>query len=508
LRHGYEITAVALSPDGKTALTAATVFQPENPKRTRSEANLKKLGSATGRYVDKHKTFPASANFDKSGKPLLSWRVHLLPYLEQDHLYRQFKLDEPWDSPTNKKLVAKMPAVYASPLNKLAESGKTTYLAVTGKDSMFEGQKGVRLIDVVDGTTNTIMVVEANEKKAVFWTEPEDFPISTKHPVAGLVNEEIQGFLVLFADQTIQLLPASTPSEKLHDFFTRNGQEPPWSGIDQSNPWQEIARWDWATGKMTAAPWKIPEPERIVRVQICPDGETVLAVNGGQNVFLCNLTRGSPISRTSTVPAASVRIDPDAHFIAESRFDTVGLFPVPALSQEIRKWTFQAGITALEFVPGGKRLFTATMDGKCRFWELATGRDTGGLVLPKGYANNAAFPPDGNAVLLCTSEGTARLWDAETGLPLGPELPCKGPGPSSAAFNKSGTYFLLQDNGGTRLYHTPVPLAGKVEQLVLWVQVLTGTELDAEGRLQILTLEQWNERRQRLERMGGVPHSP
>ncbi len=80
--------------------------------------NLKYIGLAMHNYLDANSHFPPAASVDKAGKPLLSWRVMILPYIDQDQLYKQFHLDEPWDSEHNKKLIDKMPQIYASPLRE------------------------------------------------------------------------------------------------------------------------------------------------------------------------------------------------------------------------------------------------------------------------------------------------------------------------------------------------------------------------------------------------------
>src|SRR5262249_51180323 len=83
--------------------------------RLRSVANLKAIAVAMHAYHDEHGYFPPAASYGKDGKPLLSWRVSLLPDLNEGDLYKQFHLAEPWDSPHNKTLLAKMPKVYRIP---------------------------------------------------------------------------------------------------------------------------------------------------------------------------------------------------------------------------------------------------------------------------------------------------------------------------------------------------------------------------------------------------------
>src|SRR5207253_5726964 len=106
----------------------------ESAGREELTNNLKQIAIAFHNYASAHRDhFPAAAIYSKDGKPLLSWRVALLPYLEQDNLYKQFKLDEPWDSEHNKKLIARMPKVFASsPDPKLTAAGKTTFVVPVG----------------------------------------------------------------------------------------------------------------------------------------------------------------------------------------------------------------------------------------------------------------------------------------------------------------------------------------------------------------------------------------
>lgn len=139
--------------------------------------NLKQIGLALHSYHDITGRFPAAgiANPGKDLKPGagtgLSWRVHLLPYLEHDQLYRQFNLDEPWDGPTNKRLIDQMPKVYVSP-QAMAPPGQTFYKAFVGNGAAFDRDRGATFASFRDGLSNTIMVVEGGSP--VIWTKPED----------------------------------------------------------------------------------------------------------------------------------------------------------------------------------------------------------------------------------------------------------------------------------------------------------------------------------------------
>ena len=160
--------------------------------------------------LDSHNgRFPADI-VDKDGKALLSWRVQLLPYLEQKQLYDQFKLDEPWDSEHNKKLVAKIPAIFVPPAQKSA-AGTTTYLGPLGDGYLFrpKAKEGLKIADITDGTSNTIMIVEVADGSAVEWTKPGDWTPDAKEPAKALVGHYPEGFIAAFCDGSVRLLAKS-----------------------------------------------------------------------------------------------------------------------------------------------------------------------------------------------------------------------------------------------------------------------------------------------------------
>jgi uncharacterized protein (TIGR03067 family) len=128
----------------------------ENAARMVSSNNLKQIALAMHVYADVHKRLPAANIYGKNGKPLLSWRVAILPWIEQEHLYKQFKLDEPWDSPHNLKLLDQMPKLYApvgAAAKKVKDKHSTFYQVFTGPKTLFDGSVGKTFADVTDGTS-------------------------------------------------------------------------------------------------------------------------------------------------------------------------------------------------------------------------------------------------------------------------------------------------------------------------------------------------------------------
>lgn len=176
-------------------------------RRTQSMNNLRQLALSALNYESAHRHFPTQANYDDEGKPLLSWRVHVLPFLEQNKLYEQFHLDEPWDSDHNKKLIKLMPDVYRSPSVSLAV-GKTVYLGVAGNGGIFSDKK-IGFSQITDGSSNTALVVEANEQLAVEWTKPQDYECDQKNPLSGVGGVQPSGFIAAFCDGSTHFIQNS-----------------------------------------------------------------------------------------------------------------------------------------------------------------------------------------------------------------------------------------------------------------------------------------------------------
>jgi hypothetical protein len=239
--NGFETERHSTLPGGSIGATAPVAIALLLPavqsargaaRRMQSMNNMKQIALAVHNFHDTYRTFPPRYNTDKDGKPLLSWRVHILPFIEQQRLYEQFRFDEPWDSEHNKQLIAQIPPVYRSP-ESAAAPGKTTYLTIAAKDGIFQppqangnGERVPRttsFADVTDGTSNTAMVVEVKDEQAVIWTKPDDYEYPDQDPGKGLRVRERGMHLIGLADGSVQLL--NLAAQDLKALFTRNGGE-------------------------------------------------------------------------------------------------------------------------------------------------------------------------------------------------------------------------------------------------------------------------------------------
>ncbi len=145
----------------------------------RSESGSRsELGYAVDRFSAQFGYLPPRALVDGQGKPLLSWRVMLLPYLGHSRLFRLFHLDEPWDSEHNKKLLPFMPVVYSPSAQAGMPVGRATLLAVVGPKAAFLPNGMRRTHDIEDLFADTLLLVEVDAKSAVEWTKPEDFEVT------------------------------------------------------------------------------------------------------------------------------------------------------------------------------------------------------------------------------------------------------------------------------------------------------------------------------------------
>ncbi len=211
------------------------------PMPAASSDNLGALAKGMLEFEKIHNVLPPHASYegkpkmDKAAKPMLSWRVHILPFIKQYDLWREFHHDEPWDSPHNKKLIAKMPAIFNSPGRYLGE-GKTRYVVPLGSDKKYATSfpqgatagnrggalpdgypvipKGLPLRALTDGRINTVMLLELPAEKAVIWTKPDDWVVDAKKPKQGLFGLRASA-LASLADGSVHRLSSAASTETL-----------------------------------------------------------------------------------------------------------------------------------------------------------------------------------------------------------------------------------------------------------------------------------------------------
>jgi hypothetical protein len=158
------------------------------------------------------------------GKALLSWRVDLLPFLGEQQLYQQFHFNESWDSPHNKKLLAKMPKVYAPPGVKTREPYTTYYQVFVGPGAVFQKHEVARFpASIPDGTSNTLLIVEAGHP--VPWTKPEDLLFEAEEPLPELGGLFPDVFHAACADGAVFAFSKKWPGDSLRGAITAAGGE-------------------------------------------------------------------------------------------------------------------------------------------------------------------------------------------------------------------------------------------------------------------------------------------
>jgi prepilin-type processing-associated H-X9-DG protein len=176
------------------------------------------------------KRFPSAYGQEQEDRPDSSWRVHLLPYIEERFLHQQYNFDEPWDGPNNSSLADLMPPHFRCPSSVCRSEAETSYLAIVGPDTAMPagGKLGSR--DIPDGLSSTLLAVDV-DRKGVVWTEPRDIDAKTLNyqinprDGTGLQGHHVGGINAVFCDGSVQFLSESIDPEVLKALTTRNGEE-------------------------------------------------------------------------------------------------------------------------------------------------------------------------------------------------------------------------------------------------------------------------------------------
>jgi prepilin-type processing-associated H-X9-DG protein len=202
-------------------------IQTQKNRRTCS-ANLRKIGQALVRYEQQHGSLPPAVVTDSAGKPLYSWRVLILPYLgpQEQALYRQFRLDEPWNSPANSRLLKQMPSVFHCPGDVSAAADETSYVVIAGPSTPFAPRQSLGIGQIRDGAYATILVVETANTK-IAWSEPRDLSDTQLSYQIGvdIGGNHAGGMNALFADGNVRFLPDTLSTEEVTELVTASGGE-------------------------------------------------------------------------------------------------------------------------------------------------------------------------------------------------------------------------------------------------------------------------------------------
>lgn len=200
----------------------------EAARRSQCKGNLKQIALGLHNYHDTYGTFPPSYIPDATGKPMHSWRVLLLPFIDEAPMYDAYDFDKPWDHPDNLAVTRNPPQVFrclSAPDDGF--SSFTHYLYVTGQGTCFEGSEGIKIPDIKDGASQTLLVVETHGS-AIQWYEPRDLTsmeLTSGFPATGPPTAHAAGFNAAFVDGSVRLIPKSIAHDTLKALVTPRGKE-------------------------------------------------------------------------------------------------------------------------------------------------------------------------------------------------------------------------------------------------------------------------------------------
>ena len=210
-------------------------------RRMSCQNNLHQIAIALQSYHDSLGSFPPAYIADANGKPMHSWRVLILPYLEEQAMYNAYKFDEPWDGPNNRRLAAKIPRNYRCPSDSPRQSPpslETSYVAIVGPNTVWPEEKSVNMKQITDGTSQTLLVVEVHDS-GIHWMEPRDLHVLQMpmaiNPIRGQGISSIHGSgndrgrgqraQVVLCDGAVKVLDNDLPPETLRALLTIAGEE-------------------------------------------------------------------------------------------------------------------------------------------------------------------------------------------------------------------------------------------------------------------------------------------
>jgi eukaryotic-like serine/threonine-protein kinase len=265
-----------------------------------------------------------------------------------------------------------------------------------------------------------------------------------------------------------------------------------------------VARlWDVATGRPLGDP--LAHPGLVRASAFSPDGRTLATAGDFPEATLWDVATGR---RRGVAPPhrdlLAVAFSPDGRAILTGGRDSTARLWDAATGRPLGEpLQHRRPVRSVAISPDGRTVLTGSADMTAQLWDAATGRPAAVTLLHRDALTKVAFSPDGRTLATVCEDGSARLWDAATGKPIGAPLPHDV---VTLAFHPDGQTLLTGGREGTaRSWTVPLPLRGDAEQVLLWTEIVTGTEADAHGVLHRLDAEAVQQLRRRWEQLGAMP---
>jgi hypothetical protein len=398
----------------------------------KSAQNLHSLGMALHNSCGVYSYFPQPALYGKDGTPLLSWRVALLPFLDQTTLYKRFHLDEPWDSPHNLELVQHMPKVYENPGVSTSKPYMTSYQIIVGPGAVFEAnpKQRIGLADITDERASTLLVVEAAEP--VEWTRPTDLTFAPDRPLPGFGAEASDGFPVCFSDGRVSFLKAEINKDDklLRALITRSGGElvnlrPYAFDPRQTRPKASPTKKTQSRAKGEQANLVVTQEAEMMKASRMKLWQLALALKSYQD-------------RNGTLPPPAI-YDKKGTPLLSWRVAILPDLDKKALYNRFRldePWDSPANRALLEYMPDVFGIPDVPLkDPNSTYYQVFVG--PGAFEEGTKQRTTSDSIPDGLSKTIAVVEGgDPVLWTAPVDLPFGPNLPLpKLGGPFASGFN-------------------------------------------------------------------------
>jgi len=456
---------VALSPDGKTILTGGY-----DDKKAR-------LWDASGQAVGQpmaHSAQVNSAAFSPDGKLILTGSADNTAQL--------------WDAATGQRIGRAFE--HQAPVNSVAFSPDSRSILTGSQDGMarlWDGDVGRPVGQLLDYGNDGLQSVAFSHGGKALFAAGWDGRVRVWDVASGqLVGQPVKLGYHIFG------IAVSPDGKKI-----LTGGD---GGIAQ--------QWDSATGRPVGHALKHAAQ---VSVAFSPDGKMILTGCKDFTARLWDAATGLPIGPPLEHRewVISVAFSPDGKTVLTGSRDGTARLWDAATGRPIG-WPMphRNTVEAVAFSPDGKTVLTGSLDRTARLWDAATGEPKGQPLVSSWPVWSVAFSPDGKTVLTGSEDHTAQLWDAATRQPIGAPMPhpsVRGRGGLRVACSPDGRFLLTHDMSTIRLWDVPAPLPDDLPRLAAWVEAATGLELDEQGSIRTLDCDAWQERRRRLDQLGGPP---